>query len=243
MENFLAKDIGERIKEIRKTLGLSQEQFSQKLGTSRRSVSKYETGDNALPDQVKLKLYDLGVNPTWLLSGEGSIFVEAKENKSKVLESLRLQIKDIEKKPKTESFLLNMMKDVIDLPIRGQIAAGEPIENHHVEYGSMSFPRALFDKSSEYFSVLQVNGKSMYPKIEHGDYVLIENCSEWEELDKSIVAIRIDNEITLKKLEVLRAGFFILKALNPEYEDFIIDPIERSDVLLIGKLRAILRLL
>lgn len=41
--------IGEFLKELRKEKGLTQEQLAEKLNVSRRTVSRWETGNN-LPD-------------------------------------------------------------------------------------------------------------------------------------------------------------------------------------------------
>lgn len=43
------RKIGSFIKELRKEKGLTQEQLAEQFGVSRRSVSRWETGNN-LPD-------------------------------------------------------------------------------------------------------------------------------------------------------------------------------------------------
>ncbi len=48
-------NITKRIIELRKKTGLSQEEFGEKLGLSRQSISKWETGE-ALPDVDNLIL-------------------------------------------------------------------------------------------------------------------------------------------------------------------------------------------
>ena len=45
--------IAERILKLRKDAGLSQEAFAEKLGVSRQSVSKWESG-NVMPDLDKV---------------------------------------------------------------------------------------------------------------------------------------------------------------------------------------------
>ena len=50
--------IGNYLKELRKSKGLTQEELSEKLGVSRRSVSRWETGSN-LPDlDILIELSD-----------------------------------------------------------------------------------------------------------------------------------------------------------------------------------------
>ena len=47
-------DLGEKIKEIRKKFGLTQEELAEKLNVSRQAVAKWEMG-NGLPDTENLK--------------------------------------------------------------------------------------------------------------------------------------------------------------------------------------------
>ena len=42
-------DFGQKLKEIRKNEGLSQEQLAEKIGVSRQAITKWETG-RGLPD-------------------------------------------------------------------------------------------------------------------------------------------------------------------------------------------------
>lgn len=64
-------NIGERITELRKSKGLSQEELAEKLGVSRQSVSKWETGTST-PDTDKAIAMSriFGVTADFLLTGE-----------------------------------------------------------------------------------------------------------------------------------------------------------------------------
>ena len=42
----------ERVKEVRKTLGLTLEKFGDRLGIKKAAVSKIEKGENALTDAI-----------------------------------------------------------------------------------------------------------------------------------------------------------------------------------------------
>lgn len=71
----------DRIKEIRKTLGLSGEKFGQNIGLKRSSISQLETGTNKPTDQViKSICLAYNVNEDWLRTGEGDMFIETKES-------------------------------------------------------------------------------------------------------------------------------------------------------------------
>ena len=67
----------ERIKELRKRLGFTQQEFADKLGIKRGSIGNYELGRNIPVDSVIALICDrCHVNETWLRTGEGDMFVE-----------------------------------------------------------------------------------------------------------------------------------------------------------------------
>lgn len=67
--------MNERIKELRKALGLTMEKFGEHLGVKKNSVSQWESGVNNLTDQMfKSICREFNVNEEWLRSGEGEIF-------------------------------------------------------------------------------------------------------------------------------------------------------------------------
>ena len=69
--------LNERIKEVRKKLGLSQKDFAQKVGISQRSVSWGEQPGNNVPDStIKSLCIVFRINETWLRTGDGDMFIE-----------------------------------------------------------------------------------------------------------------------------------------------------------------------
>lgn len=73
--------MGERIKELRKFLGLTQQEFSEKIGVKRNTVAQYEMGRNPPIDTViTLICREYNVNETWLRTGEGEMFREVTRN-------------------------------------------------------------------------------------------------------------------------------------------------------------------
>ena len=70
--------MNERIKKLRKTLGLTLEKFGERLGVKRNSVSQWENGINNVSDQVRKSICrEFGVNEAWLLSGSGPMFIQS----------------------------------------------------------------------------------------------------------------------------------------------------------------------
>lgn len=69
--------IGERLKKLRKTLSLTQQEFSDKLKVSRSNIATYEVGKNNPAEAViNLICREFNVSETWLRTGEGEMFVE-----------------------------------------------------------------------------------------------------------------------------------------------------------------------
>ena len=73
--------MNERVKELRKALGLSGEKFGERLGITRSAVSNIESGNRALTEQVILAICrEYNVNEEWLRNGNGEMFIETKSD-------------------------------------------------------------------------------------------------------------------------------------------------------------------
>lgn len=76
--------IYERIKELRKELGLNQEEFGERLGVSRSVIANIEYDRLKRPDQkeslYKLICKEFNVNEEWLRTGNGEMFVPLTRN-------------------------------------------------------------------------------------------------------------------------------------------------------------------
>ena len=72
---------GERVREIRKSLGLTLEKFGEKLGVKKNAISQIETGRNSLTDQMtKAICREFGVDYIFLTTGEGEMFVDSDDD-------------------------------------------------------------------------------------------------------------------------------------------------------------------
>lgn len=72
--------MNERIKALRKELKLTQQEFADKLGTSRGNIGSYEVGKSAPSDAViSLICKTFHVRIEWLRNGTGEIFEEVPE--------------------------------------------------------------------------------------------------------------------------------------------------------------------
>lgn len=67
---------GERIKAIRKNLGLTMDKFGEYLGVTKAAISKIEHGDRGVTEQMTKSICrEFNVSEEWLRTGEGEMFL------------------------------------------------------------------------------------------------------------------------------------------------------------------------
>lgn len=72
---------GERIREVRNTLGLTLEKFGDRLGVTKVAISNIEKGNRNLTEQMtKAICREFNVDYMWLTTGEGEMFVESDDD-------------------------------------------------------------------------------------------------------------------------------------------------------------------
>lgn len=65
--------IGERLKELRKHYGLTQQEFGARIGLSQTAIGMYETGKRNIDDRTTLLICkEYHVNKEWLQDGIGN---------------------------------------------------------------------------------------------------------------------------------------------------------------------------
>lgn len=72
---------GERIKDVRNSLGLTLEKFGEKLGVTKTAISRIEKGGRSLTEQMTKSICrEFSVDYMWLTTGEGEMFVESDDD-------------------------------------------------------------------------------------------------------------------------------------------------------------------
>ncbi len=109
--------IGERLKEIRLKLKLSQTEFGQKVGLERTSLSNYERGvDQPGKGRLYLIAEKFGVNPEWLINGTGEPYksneVSAEDRDEIEREHIRRMFSELS--PRTQRIILDVLKERIE---------------------------------------------------------------------------------------------------------------------------------
>ena len=71
----------ERVKEIRKTLGLTLEKFGERIGVTRGSMSNIENGNRNLTEQMTKSICrEFSVDYMWLTTGKGEMFIDTDDD-------------------------------------------------------------------------------------------------------------------------------------------------------------------
>ena len=112
----------DRIKELRKSLGLTQQEFGDRLGVKRNTIASYETGVNTPIDSIFISICrEFSVNETWLRTGEGEMFSSSLYDElDKVVEKYHLNDKAsemlrkfVELSPEEMEIIYNYMEKVV----------------------------------------------------------------------------------------------------------------------------------
>ena len=101
--------VNQRLKLLRKELGLSQGDFAERIGFKQTALSMIESGRNILNDRhIKLICSTFNVNERWLRDGEGEMFAAASpyaKELEQILESLA---------PATQEYLLLVARELLN---------------------------------------------------------------------------------------------------------------------------------
>ena len=130
-------------------------------------------------------------------------------------------------------FRMPVERDVLALPVLGEIAAGQPIEAYADGAESLDVPRSMQARDDSY--VLRVRGKSMIDAlIDDGDYVVVQPQATARDGD-IVVALLEDNGVTLKRF-FREQDRIRLQPANAEME-----PIFATEVQIQGKVVGVIR--
>lgn len=104
---------GERIREVRKALGLTLEKFGERIGIKKNSVSQIENGVNNLTEQMtKAICREFHVDYIWLTTGEGDMFLDADDDFKEQIDQIMASETDSRKN--LFKFMLTLSEDDVE---------------------------------------------------------------------------------------------------------------------------------
>lgn len=205
-------NVGKRIKERRKALGMSADELATKLKIDRSTVYRYESNDiEKLPTTILEPLAEILETTPGFLMGWKEAPPEPKFN----YEQYGLRPVEMKK-----------------FPMLGNIACGEPIvANQEFE----TFIEASANIRADF--CLTAKGDSMInANIHNGDIVFIKEQPDVD--DGKIAAVLIDDEVTLKRV-YKSDNTLTLIAENPEYKPLIYTEQSAVTIKILGRAVAV----
>ena len=183
--------IGERIKNRREALGMTQEELALKLGySSRSSINKIESNErNLKQSKIKAIADALGTTPGYIMGWD-----EEKENNIIILDDY----------------------NYFEVPRFDSIAAGFGVIADSTPIGTDLLPFKCASEAAETMTI-KVTGDSMYPKIEDGDVIAVRKQTSVD--SGTLAAVLIDGTDAVVKKITYGPDWIVLHSLNPEYMD------------------------
>jgi len=102
-----------RLKSLRKKIGLTQTEFAEKLGISQTFLSSIELGVRGFPTEIFLRLIELNVNIEWLFTGKGQMFKAKPDSDPDLLNKIESIVKNLPLK--RQKMVLNYVEDQRDI--------------------------------------------------------------------------------------------------------------------------------
>ena len=197
-----------RVKLIRKALGLTQEQLAQRLGVGKTALSMIETGRAALSSRNKnILVQELNVNPEWIDEGRGKMF-NAEPNLTNAFRQRSDNSLPLQSVP-----LYSIEGTAGLVPLFTEADNISPVNYIHIP----NLPKCD--------GAIYVVGDSMYPLLKSGDIVLYKQLNDLNDIfwgDMYLLSIDIDGEeyITVKYVQKsANDGFVKLVSQNPHHAD------------------------
>lgn len=198
-----------RLRELRRSVDLSQNDFAKAIGLSKSSVNMYERGERE-PSLATLEAIAdfFNVDMDYLLGKSNC--------RNRYLASLGLSADNIIPMPATR-----------ELPLLGNIACGEPILADENLDGAVSCPEHV---AADF--ALRCKGDSMInARIFDGDIVYIRQQPSVD--DGQIAAVLIGDEATLKRVRLF-SDHISLEPENPRYRPIVLWGEEMAQVRILG---------
>jgi phage repressor protein C with HTH and peptisase S24 domain len=223
MQHCTSGEIGnihERLKYLRKTLGLSQEEFGERIGKSLRTIQYWEAGTVQIPDTaLKLISSTFGVSYEWLKTGQGEMW---EKREKALLEELEAKTREV-------------LEKLVRIPVVGRAGAGFPESPADMDVvGYVLVSKETFQKGGK-FSV-QVSGDSMEPTLHNGDFVVFKPYTgDGSDIPngKVVIVRNYSGELIVKRLTRVN-GYIVLTSDNPKYPPILPEQFKTEGLRIVG---------
>ena len=198
-----------RIKELRRARGITQDELGALLGVKKAAVCKYENEKVGVPAAVLEKLGDIfGVSADHILC--------------------RDEVTPLPKAARERIVSAPRSGDAVLVPLVGMVHAGEPMlaEENITDY----IPVAAGEVYDGDYFFMEVVGDCMTGDyIAEGAIVLVKKSSDLK--DGYIYVVRMEDEVLLRRVKRIKKSIALIPS-NPAYDPMIVT---EGDIEIIGR--------
>lgn len=210
-----------RLKMLRKSLGLTLSDFGEKIGKAQNTVSNYENGKRQIDTSIlKLICSTFNVNPDWLLNGTGEMFLDDASRQQEV-------------------------SDIISIPYYPEVSAAAGsgalvYDENSVKHLQIS--SAIINITTGHnVCLINATGNSMQPVIDDRDLLLVD-LTHKDFIDEGIYVVRLENTLLVKRLQKIPNGIVLISD-NPQYSPITLNSnnFNENDAAIIGKVISVIK--
>lgn len=209
---------GERIKQRRESLGISQVALADAIGEKKQTVYKYETDriTNIPIENIESMAKVLNTTPAYLMGWDDSALPSP-----------------------------DVTEDTITFPVLVDVAAGydrpaQMLQNWEGE--KIEVPRAfLHGRNPDDYFAMRVVGDSMYPDYQDGDVLLVLRQATYDYSGQVCVVLYDGEDATLKRVECVPGEWMKLLPINPQYPPRTISGVDLEQCRIIGLPKILVR--
>ena len=224
-----------KIRELRESKGLTQEQLAEKAEINPVQLSKYERGLNTPGSKTLSKLAKaLDVTMDELSEGEEKVVTPMMKGLHGSFMSTATSNCNAGEtsKPVESEFVL-----VPRYNVSGSCGGGALVENEEiVDY--LSFRREWIKNSlrigEKSLAVINVKGDSMEPRLRDGDLVLLDTSTKHVECN-AIYALQFNGGLSIKRVQRFMSGALEIISDNKTYKTEMIPPEQANSVRVVGR--------
>lgn len=177
------KYIGSKIRSLRESKNLTQEEIAEYLNTTPQTISRYEIGDRKTNQDVLFKLAEY-----------------FKVSINEFFPSLSFD----------NATIIDITSDTIQIPVLGTIKAGIAIEAQQDILEYVDIPKEWTKGGKNYYG-LKISGDSMLPKYHENDIVIFEHTEDFLMAQKKDCSVMVNGfDATFKNVTITENGITLV---------------------------------
>ncbi len=211
MSSKAGGSFSDRLREERNRLGVTQEYFAALGGVGRSAQIKYERGERR-PDICYLAAIAHAVDIQYIITSERQSSTQSNGS------AISGNIKSLVFMPRYE--------------VRASAGVGVYVFDEEVTQ-TFAFRRDWLKTkglSEKNLSIITVQGNSMSPRLNDGDFVLVDQGDTTVKSGNAYV-VRVNDELLVKLAQRLPENKLQLSSANPDYPPFIVDASGSVDII------------